>query len=286
VRKLRRRRPDLPLAVLNPTATQRTRLERSVAPPLLMVGDPPFDQLSQVLQANAPRPDSTSARRLELLLGRYVELQLAGELAAARTLLQDGMASGLNVHDLYRRVLQPAQYRIGELWQSNRISVAREHLASAVTQAVMADLAATASPGPTTGVRAVVACVEGELHDLGARMVADMLDLDGFRVRFLGADVPTDGLLAMLREESPGLLVLSAAMAERLVALRGAIARVRQTYGAGLRIFVGGQVMHSAAELVRELDVDLAAVDALETVTQARRLLAQLDSRVTRPSAG
>jgi MerR family transcriptional regulator, light-induced transcriptional regulator len=279
VRRLRRRLPDFPLAVVNPTTAQRTRLEHSVTPPLLIVGDPPFDQLSQVLQTNAPTPGDSVSQRLNLLLERYVALQLAGERASARTLLlQDGIASGLSVNELYQSVLEPAQYRLGDLWQRNEISVAREHLATAITQSVIADLAATASHKPNTGVGVLVACVEGELHDIGARMVADMLDLEGFRVRLIGADVPTDALLTMLDEESPRLLVLSAAMAERLAALQAAVGRVRQAYGAGLRIVVGGQLMRWAAEAVRALDVDLAASDALETLAEARRLVLEESS--------
>jgi methanogenic corrinoid protein MtbC1/DNA-binding transcriptional regulator YhcF (GntR family) len=280
VRRLRQRLPDLPIAVVNPTRRQRTRLEHTVAPPLLIVGDPPLDQLSRVLGADlgraepgSPTPDSMFAPLLEALVERYVPLQLAGETAAARALLQQhGVASGVSVPELYRRVLQPAQYMVGNMWQRNQISVAREHLASRVTEAVMGELAAWAPRLPSTGVRVLVACVEGELHDIGARMLADLLELEGFAVRFLGADVPTDSLLAMLGEESPRVLVLSAAMAERLVALRAAVAGVRQVYGRRLRIFVGGQIMDWTPEQVNALDVDLAADDAFETLAATRAL--------------
>ena len=53
VRRLRRRKPDLPIAVLNPTRRQRSRLEHTVAPPLLSVGEPPLDQLARVLRASS-----------------------------------------------------------------------------------------------------------------------------------------------------------------------------------------------------------------------------------------
>jgi methanogenic corrinoid protein MtbC1 len=219
-------------------------------------------------------PDNHLAQRLEVLQERYVSLQLAGERAAARALLlHEGVAAGVRVADLYQGVLQPAQYRVGDLWQRNQISVAREHLATAVTESVMLDLAAAAPRVESTGVRVLVACIEGELHDIGARMVADLLELAGFTVRFLGADVPTDSLLGMLREESPRLLVLSAAMPERLVELREAVARIREAHGARVRIFVGGQIMEWTAEAMRALEVDLAASDALETLSAARQLL-------------
>src|SRR5919202_660483 len=229
VRRLRRRKPDLPIAVLNPTRRQRSRLEHTVAPPLLSVGDPPLDQLSWLLRADfartqpgPPTGDATLAQRLDALVERYLAFQLAGERTAARALIrQEGLVAGLSVADLYRRVLQPAQYRVGDLWQANQISVAREHLATAVTETVLFDVAAAAPRAPSTGMRVLVACVEGELHDLGA-------------------DVPTDSLLAMIREEPPRLLVLSAAMPEHLVQLRAAVARVRRAYGSRVSIFIGG----------------------------------------------
>jgi methanogenic corrinoid protein MtbC1/DNA-binding transcriptional regulator YhcF (GntR family) len=279
VRRLRRRKPDLPVAVLDPTRRQRSRLEHTVAPPLLIVSHPISDQLAQLLrvqlagtQPTPPSGDAAPAQQVDDLLERYVALQLAGERAAARALvLHEGVGSGLSVADLYRRVLQPAQYRVGELWQANQISVAREHLATAVTGSVLVEAAAAAPRAPSTGMRVLVACVEGELHDLGARMVADLLELDGFAVRFLGADVPTDSLLAMIDEERPHLLVLSVTMAERLAQLRAAVARLRQVHGSRVPIFVGGQVLDWVPDLARTVDVDLAARDALDTLEAARR---------------
>lgn len=280
VRGLRQRLPELPIAVLNPTGGQRTRLEHTVAPPLLLVGDPPLAQLSDILGAPATRSASspparhtTSSGRLERLLESYLQLQLAGERAAARALLQQQrVAAGLSLRDLYREVLEPAQHRVGALWQANQISVAREHLATEVTQAVMAELAAATPRVRGSGIRVVVACVEGEQHNIGARMVADLLELEGFTLRFLGADVPTASLLGIVSEVSPHVVVLSATMVERLPALRAAVEQMRAAFGTAVRVFVGGQVMRWATEAVLELPVDLATDDALETVTSVVRI--------------
>jgi methanogenic corrinoid protein MtbC1 len=99
-----------------------------------------------------------------------------------------------------------------------------------------------------------------------------LLELDGFTVRFLGADVPTDSLLQMVREDSPRLVVLSATMTDRLAELRAAVAGLRQAFGHGLHIFVGGQAMDWMAEAMSALEVDLAAREARETLAAAKRL--------------
>jgi methanogenic corrinoid protein MtbC1/CheY-like chemotaxis protein len=279
VRQLRQRLPQLVIAVVNPTRGQRTRLQHTVAPPLRFLGAELAD-LAEAVSALESLPTPTQAapnalvaEALDRLLESYLDLQLLGARTEARSLiLQEGRALGLTVTELFRSVLEPAQRRLGELWQTNQISVAREHLGTGVTEAVMADLVAAAPRASRRGMLVLVACVEGEMHDIGARMLADLLELDGFSVLFLGADVPTDSLLAIIGEESAEILVLSATMVDRLTQLAVTVARVRQMYSAGVRIFVGGQVMDSAPQAVHALAVDLATRDALETLSAVRRL--------------
>jgi MerR family transcriptional regulator, light-induced transcriptional regulator len=278
VRDLRRRKPALAVAVLDPTGRQTTRLEHSVGPPPVIVRHPIVDQLAQMLRAEvggalAPSfRDAAPAQPSVDLLESYMALQLRGERASARALLLDAVADGQTMLNVYQRVLAPAQYRLGELWQRNQISVAREHLATAITASVMAELAATAPRAGSAGNRVLVTCVEGEFHDLGARMVADLLELDGFVVRFLGASLPTDSLLAMVEEERPHLLVLSVTMLERWSAVRDVVARVRATHGSAVRIVVGGQLVRWLPDASMDsVEVDLIARDALETLEFARR---------------
>ena len=125
------------------------------------------------------------------IAARYLEALLAGDRdAAVRTAFDDGVARGLSVPDLYVGVIQTAQHRIGELWQANRLTVAHEHVATAISQLVMALAYPVLPRQPRNGKPALVACVDDELHDLGARMVADFFEMAGFDVRYLGANLP------------------------------------------------------------------------------------------------
>ncbi|MEK8174803.1 B12-binding domain-containing protein [Streptomyces sp. M19] len=85
-----------------------------------------------------------------------------------------------------------AQYRIGEDWARDRITVIQEHAATAISERAVAALAVRTrgSARPTLG-RLTVACVEGEWHALPARLVAQVMALHGWHVTFLGAHVPT-----------------------------------------------------------------------------------------------
>ena len=297
VRAARRQRSRLQIAVLEPTGRQKSRLAHTVAPPLLSLASPATAQLARVLNSLLGQPvehartDAELADRVTDLLERYVPLQLAGNRGAARKLvLDEGLAAGIPLAELHLGVLQPAQYRIGRLWQRNLITPAREHLATAITASVMVDLVAATPHALGNGSCVLVACVEGELHDLGARMVADLLEVDGIGARFLGANVPTDSLPGIIREEQPQLVILSMTMPEHLEQLRAAVAGIRRAQSAHMPVFVGGRAVAWLPDLARQVDADLAAEDARETLQAARRLLGArpntgTDDGVRRPRA-
>ena len=217
---------------------------------------------------------ATSVPPTRTLLERYLAAQLAGDRRAAlRVVVDEGLGGGVPVPTLYLDVVQAAQYRIGELWQGNRITVAQEHLATAISQVALAELYRVLPCQPPHGRRALVACVGGELHELGTRITADFFEMAGFDVRYLGASVPTDSLVAMVREDPPDLLVLSVTMSFHLDALHEAVRRTREAVGDRLHLALGGQAFTWAPALVGQLGAEVYGRDARESVALARQLL-------------
>lgn len=147
---------------------------------------------------------------------------------------------------LYQRVIAPAMHEIGLLWQRGAITVADEHLATALTNRVLAALRrppggslAADGAGARRG-RVLLAAVEGEGHALGLRMAADVLEDAGYESLYLGADVPTDALLRAADTFSPDVVALAAtlpSLAPRLQAVAGEVRRVYPRLG----LLVGGQ---------------------------------------------
>ena len=161
------------------------------------------------------------------LRDRYLRAQLTGDpREAVRLLVEDGLGSGAAIVELQEGVVQAAQDEIGRLWQQNRVSIAQEHMATAICT-TLAALFERAQPKPPLGKKLLLACVEGELHDLPARMAADFLELEGFEVRYLGANVPHDDLISMVRAEQPDVIGLSVTMSFNVPALRTAVERLR-----------------------------------------------------------
>ncbi|HEX7667465.1 MAG TPA: cobalamin-dependent protein [Polyangiaceae bacterium] len=205
---------------------------------------------------------------------RFLEAQLRGDRRRASAIvLDEGLSAGAAVDDLHEHVLQGAQREIGRLWEENRISVAQEHMATAIAGLVLTQLFERAPSAPRNGKRVLVACVEGEKHDFPARLVADALDLAGFGVSFLGADVPIESLVRMIDEDRPDLVALSATMSLHAPALRNEVKAIRDRFGKSLLLAAGGGALVWAPTLGRELDLDIVANDAKSLVVEARRQL-------------
>ncbi|HEX2569473.1 MAG TPA: cobalamin-dependent protein [Polyangia bacterium] len=212
------------------------------------------------------------------LIDRFVTAQLAGNRREAIRLVTDGLGEGgaqrLSFEELYLEVIQAAQYRIGELWLANEVTIAQEHLATAIAQLALSHLYPRLPRAARLGKRVVLACVEGELHERGPRIMSDFLEMGGFDVDYLGANVPTESLVKMVTGRPPDLLALSATLSFHLPALRQAVSEVRKAMGRRVPIAVGGHAFSGSPDVPRALDVDIYARDAKEMLDAVRRLLA------------
>jgi methanogenic corrinoid protein MtbC1 len=206
------------------------------------------------------------------LVERYVRAQLEGDRASALAVVDEAISSGVPVGQVHTRVIQPAQYEIGRLWENNAISIAVEHQATAISQLALARLYDRLPRQPSNGKRVLIACVEGELHDMGSRIVSDLLEMAGFELRFLGASVPAVSLAERVEAYAPDLLALSATMTFHLSALERAVAAVRSSRHASVPILVGGRAFGWTSDGVGSLDVQGFASEPEELVEQARRL--------------
>ncbi|HWO21550.1 MAG TPA: cobalamin-dependent protein [Kofleriaceae bacterium] len=217
----------------------------------------------------------TGERRVGLPTGelreRYLRAQLAGDRReAVRLVLEEGVDRGASVVELQSDVIQAAQDEIGRLWQLNLVTIAQEHMATAISQLALSALFQHAPARKAHGKKIAIACVEGEQHDLPARLVADYLELDGFEVRYFGANVPQDELGAMIRDESPDVIGLSVTMSFNMPALREAISRLRTITTAP--ILVGGHAVELSRQAAAALGVELAGKRPDELCAAVRRL--------------
>ena len=176
----------------------------------------------------------------QLVYEEYLAALLAGDRARCVAIVQELLAAGVGLKELYVDLFQRALYEVGELWERQRISVAVEHLATAITERLLALVQPQVFSGASRERSIVIACVGNEYHQVGGRMVADLCELQGWRGYFLGADTPLPDLLRSIGERRPTLLGLSLSIYGNLPALLDALDAVTAAHP-DLPILVGGQ---------------------------------------------
>jgi cobalamin-dependent methionine synthase I len=121
--------------------------------------------------------------------------------------------------DIYVDVFAESLYRVGKLWEQNTISVAQEHIATSITQYAIAAIYPRLVPVSIQRGRMIVTGVSGELHQIGANLVADAMESNGWTVRFLGTNLPHSAVLATVEEFSPEVLCISTTIVANLASV-------------------------------------------------------------------
>ncbi|MER7760152.1 cobalamin-dependent protein [Streptomyces sp. NPDC097619] len=202
-------------------------------------------------------PDDGIAASADLLW----EAVAAGEEPAATAVVTQGLDAGLDPERVLLDVIARVQARVGEEWMADRFTVAQEHAATAINERVVGVLArhrSAARTGPHRG-RITVACIDGEWHALPARLLAEVLKLRGWRVDYLGAQVPTPHLIAHLHRTATDAVALSASIPTRLPAAHAAITACQAV---GVPVIVGGAAFGADGRYARLLGADAWAPDA------------------------
>jgi methanogenic corrinoid protein MtbC1 len=239
------------------------------------------DYLDGALQRLPQMPDDlpsciAEGTPLAALAVEFLQALLRGERHVASKLILDAVRHGTPVRDIYLHVFQRTQYETGRLWQVNQISVAQEHYSTAATQLIMSQLYPYIFGGEKTHGTLVATCVFGDLYEIGARMVCDFFEMDGWHTHYLGANVPTPSVVQTVVEMQAAVLAISATITYHVRAVEALIVAVRRAPGcAGVKILVGGYPFKIVPGLWREIGADGSAPDAQGAILLANRFASQ-----------
>lgn len=203
----------------------------------------------------------------------YLAFIRAGKRREADGVIQGLASSGASISDLYLKVFEPIQHEIGRLWQMNQITVAQEHFCTAAVQRSMSQLYSMLFTGAPGRRRVVAACAGGELHEIGLRMVTDLLESNGWDTVYLGANVPAAGIVQAVAEAPTALVALSTTITPNLRKLATLIEALRaNAQTAKVPILVGGYPFRLSAGIVEQIGANGWAANAAEAVRRADEL--------------
>jgi MerR family transcriptional regulator, light-induced transcriptional regulator len=164
------------------------------------------DSLTTRMRVTTPASEADQKphdRLLDELIGSLDPMDKAG---FERRL--NGAVAVIPFEEAVQRILLPLQRRIGELWHEGRLNVAVEHY---VTKIIQQKLFSVMNQLPVNefGPRILIACPEGETHEIGAQAVAYIAATKGCHVYYLGPNLPYSDLVSFCAKISPDLVLLS-----------------------------------------------------------------------------
>lgn len=227
-----------------------------------------------VREAAAAPLDETdfATSRYEDQIELYLKSLFAHDTRGAMRLIRAFVAQGISIESVYIDILAECMRRVGVLWHAGCITVDTEHYCTSVTQTAMSQMYDRIFDAERCGKTILVACPGAELHEMGARMLADIFENGGWDSVYLGAAVPEDYLLASIRENRPDVVALSVTMPQFLIDCQRLVETIRAEFPR-IVIGVGGGAFDSTHEIWHRWPVDFHAKDARDALKRANELI-------------
>ncbi|MFQ5440722.1 MAG: B12-binding domain-containing protein [Nitrosopumilaceae archaeon] len=185
---------------------------------------------------------------------------ISGEHRATLKIFQD-YNKIFNISDFFDKVLKPVMYKIGDDWETGRVSVASQHIASNVAHSlvkfIMNDSRVACKKNK------ILICVPlGEEHHLGCDIIETYLASKGFQVYNMGTSVPTESILNFIEFNKPGVILLSITLEDNLKAGQRLVKKIKEQYD--IPIFIGGLALQKGK--IPNIDAQIIADSKLEDI--------------------
>jgi MerR family transcriptional regulator, light-induced transcriptional regulator len=211
--------------------------------------------------------ETSTKENLELIANQFIEFVMSGEKQLASRLILNRIKNGTSVKDIYIHVFEKTLKRIGDLWEAGRLDVAAEHHFTCVTRTILAQLHPYLYNPKRIPLTVVSLSVSGEMHNIGMRMVTDLLEMEGINTVFLGSNIPTDSIIRTLKHWKASVLAISATMDYHVNSVKTLIDAVRGDEECkNVKVVVGGAAFNIAADLWKKVGADAYAANAEEAV--------------------
>ena len=171
----------------------------------------------------------------------YMDSLLACDKGKAIRILLALLGAGRSAEELYTGFMERALKEVGSQWERGDLPIWKEHCISEITLESMA-LIKERYQGPSREKKTLLAVVPGaENHSIGLRMISDRLETQGFRIIFLGNNIPSENILQAIRENKPQAALLSVTMMRHVDTVKLIIDKIKQTFGTKApAILIGG----------------------------------------------
>ncbi|MBV6501200.1 MAG: HTH-type transcriptional repressor CarH [Prosthecobacter sp.] len=158
---------------------------------------------------------------------------------------------------MLHHVICPLIVHIGEEWQTGNLRPAHEHVATSVIR----ELLMTPVPGSQTAPNApeiVITTPAGEMHELGAMMAAATARDLGWKVTYLGPNLPIEEIAACAVARKARAVALSVVYPEKCPVIEDKLRRMRLLLPEYVTLLVGGRAARGYQDKLSDLSIEWA----------------------------
>jgi methanogenic corrinoid protein MtbC1 len=201
------------------------------------------------------------------ILVRYLEPLLRGDRRGCRSVIEESMQKGIPANSIYLHLVWPIMVEIENLLRKDKITPIQEHLATRVNRTIVDQLQNKLPRRPERNKKITICCAPDEMQELGAQMLTDLFESDGWEVRFLGGGLTNEDILSFANDYVPDILLIYGTTPRQAPEIRRLIDTVKSVNAwPDMRIMVSGGLFNRAEGLWEEMEADLYASNAIEAL--------------------
>lgn len=171
---------------------------------------------------------------------------------------------------LFEQVFIPLAKLVGDKWKTGELRVYQEHMFSVVVKSYLLSLVDSKN---VTGMAPsiLVTTPQGQIHEIGALIAAAYASSDGWKVSYLGPNLPAEEILAASLKLNTKIIALSIVYPDDHLSLRRDLLKFGEVLPKDIKIIVGGQGAQSYRDVLKQINAIL-----VEDFVDFRKMLSDL----------
>ncbi|HSV27778.1 MAG TPA: cobalamin-dependent protein [Sedimentisphaerales bacterium] len=205
-------------------------------------------------------------------MAQYMDALLRGDRVGCRGVVEDILHTGMPANGVYLDVVWPVMVEVEQLFRADKITSAQEHFASRINRTIVDQLQNKLPRKESRNKKIVTTCAGTESAELGAQIMTDLLESDGWEVRFLGAGVSNDEILEFIGDYRPDVLMIYGTVPQDAPEVRRLIDTIKEVNSLpDMKVMVSGGLFNRAEGLWEEIGADMFAGSPKEAVDAVNR---------------
>jgi len=192
----------------------------------------------------------------------FLQYLLNGYKNKARDLILNMYNNGIDIEWIYFNILEVALKEVGVLWEVGEIDVWNEHYISESILDIMRELKSFQKNNENKESSIICLTAGSEQHNIGIKMIADLLEVSGIKVIYLGSNLPTLSIINAIKSENPKYIAISVTISSNIESAKNVIKAIRTSFkNKAPLIIVGGMAFTNINDVCKETDADFYCKD-------------------------